>query len=64
MRIEVDRTRCEGFGMCEEVAPELYSLDEEGELRVREGELPAELEGLAAAGARVCPVAALRLLRA
>lgn len=61
MRIVVDRSRCEGHGLCEEAAPHLMHLDDEGELVLDHEDLA---EGdLAAAGAavRVCPVAALRL---
>jgi ferredoxin len=61
MRINIDTTRCEGFGMCEEVAPDLFKLDEDGNLHVREGVLPTDLESRAAAGARVCPVGALKI---
>lgn len=62
MRIEVDRHRCEGFGMCEEVAPDLYALDDDGNLQVHEGDLAPGVEARAASGARVCPVAALKLV--
>ncbi len=61
MRIEVIRDRCEGHGLCAEVAPELYDLDDEGYvLFTREGEeVPEPEQPQAVAGARVCPVAAL-----
>ena len=63
MRITVDRPRCEGHGLCEEAAPDLMHLDDEGELvldveEVAEGSPEAVA---AAAATRVCPVAALRL---
>ena len=32
MRIELDRPRCEGHGLCEEAAPALMHLDDDGEL--------------------------------
>ena len=61
MNIVLDRPRCEGHGLCEEVAPNLMHLDDEGELvldveRVDDADLEA-----AKAAVRVCPVAALRL---
>lgn len=61
MKIIVDRPRCEGHGLCEEAAPQLMHLDDDGELvfdreDVSEAELP-----LANAAVRVCPVAALRV---
>lgn len=61
MRIILDRPRCEGHGLCEEAAPQLMHLDDDGELvidheQVADPDLPA-----ANAAVRVCPVAALRL---
>jgi ferredoxin len=63
MRIVVDRPRCEGHGLCEEAAPRLLHLDDEGELvldleEIEEGSADA---AAASAAVRVCPVAALRL---
>jgi ferredoxin len=60
--IEVDRDRCEGHGLCEQTAPELYRLDDEGELELRVADLSPDLRVKAEAGARVCPVAALRVV--
>ncbi|MEE2035486.1 ferredoxin [Rhodococcus chondri] len=63
MKIVLDRPRCEGHGLCEEAAPTLMHLDDDGELVLDVDELPAGSAELAAAGAavRVCPVAALKL---
>lgn len=62
--IELDRPRCEGHGLCEEAAPGLMHLDDDGELVIDAPELDAaDAAALEAARAavRVCPVAALRL---
>ena len=32
MKIVLDRPRCEGHGLCEEAAPALLHLDDDGEL--------------------------------
>jgi ferredoxin len=61
-RIELDRDRCEGHGLCEETAPEIYRLDDDGELELLVEDVPPQLQAKAEAGARVCPVAALRVL--
>ena len=63
MRIELDRPRCEGHGLCEEEAPSLLHLDDEGELVLDRVEVAEGTTDAAAASAavRVCPVAALRL---
>lgn len=60
-RIELDRNRCEGHGLCEQTAPEIYRLDDEGELELPADDVPAERRVKAEAGARVCPVAALKI---
>ncbi|GAA3691031.1 hypothetical protein GCM10023081_30560 [Arthrobacter ginkgonis] len=60
MNIVLDRPRCEGHGLCEEVAPQLMHLDDEGELVLDVENVDKELEA-AQAAVRVCPVAALRL---
>lgn len=62
MRIELDEPRCEGHGLCEEAAPKLMHLDEDGMLILDQVEVEgADLEA-AKAAVRVCPVAALRLV--
>jgi ferredoxin len=60
MRIEVDRERCDGFGLCEQTAPELIRIDDDGEPEILGDAVPAELAGKAEAAGRACPVAALR----
>jgi len=60
MKIVLDRPRCEGHGLCEEVAPQLMHLDDDGELVLDIDTVDEHLEP-AKAAVRVCPVAALRL---
>ena len=59
MKIFLDQNRCEGHGLCEQAAPEVYRLDDDGELDVLQDEVRGQLAAAAQAGARVCPVAAL-----
>lgn len=63
MRLVLDRPRCEGHGLCEEAAPHLVHLDDDGELVIDQEEIEeGSADATAAAAAvRVCPVAALRL---
>lgn len=63
MRIVLDRPRCEGHGLCEEAAPSLMHLDDDGELvlDVEVVEDGSDDAASAAAAVRVCPVAALSL---
>ncbi|OWA00822.1 ferredoxin [Streptomyces sp. CS113] len=61
MKMILDRPRCEGHGLCEEAAPQLMHLDDEGELVLDREEFDAADAALANAAVRVCPVAALRI---
>ena len=63
MRIAADRDRCEGHGLCVDTAPEVYDLDDDAVVVLRYDVVPPELERRAEGGARVCPVAALRIER-
>jgi ferredoxin len=62
MKIVVDRPRCEGHGLCEEAAPALMHLDDEGDLVLDVEELDESQIAVASAAVRVCPVAALSLV--
>ena len=63
MQITVDHDRCEGHGLCEEQAPEVYTLDDAGDVvhRFEGRDVPDDLADAAERGATVCPVAALRV---
>ncbi|MFD0887724.1 ferredoxin [Streptosporangium algeriense] len=64
MKVIVDYNRCEGHGMCEERAGDIFRLDDAGDLHFAyEGEeVPAGREADAKAAAGVCPVAALKIV--
>lgn len=63
IRIEADREACEGHGLCEQVAPAVYQLDDEGIVVLVHDEIDESQQAAAEAGARVCPVAALHVRR-
>lgn len=63
MHVTVNLAACEGHGLCQQAAPEVYELDEEGIVRLRHSEIEESLQAKAEAGARVCPVAALSVQR-
>jgi ferredoxin len=59
-RLVVDRIKCDGYGMCAELLPEVITLDDWGYPMVR-GDVPGELLEHARRAVDVCPVLALRL---
>ncbi|WP_285189431.1 ferredoxin [Rhodococcus sp. MEB041] len=61
MKIDVDSTRCEGYGFCEERAGDLVRLDEDGIPEILVDSVPEERYDAARSAVRSCPVAALRL---
>ena len=63
MQVIADLDKCEGHGLCADVAPEVFDLDDDAVVVVLHDQVPPSLERKAEAGARVCPVAALRVSR-
>lgn len=59
LRITVDRSRCCGYGLCAQICPEVYKLDENGLVYVESDTVPAGLEEEAREGALACPAEAL-----
>lgn len=62
MKIFVDLNRCEGHGLCEEAAPDLFRLDDDGELIVLfdGATVPPGHDDSAASAVHSCPVSALK----
>ena len=60
-RIAVDRTRCDGRGVCAELFPEVITLDDWGYPIVAGGIVPLPLLPQARLAVSSCPVLALRL---
>lgn len=63
-RLRVERTRCDGYGMCAELLPELVALDDWGYPILRDAPVPERLRDLARRAVDACPVLALRLVAA
>jgi ferredoxin len=60
-RVQVDRDRCVGSGVCESLAPEVFELDDDGVLQVHREEPGADdLDGVRDA-VQSCPARALAL---
>ena len=62
MRIEVDRDRCEGVGMCEAMASDVFELDDDEVVHVLDESPPEAQRGHVHAAVQACPVLALALV--
>ena len=61
MRVEIDRNRCESYGVCVQSAPDIFALDDEGDSVVLTPEVTDEMTSGAAMAERSCPMQAVRL---
>lgn len=62
MRALADRGACCGYGVCAEICPEVFKLDEAGLVHVDEDVVPAELVERAREAAEACPQLALQIV--
>ncbi|GAA5079269.1 ferredoxin [Nocardia iowensis] len=61
MRIVADRTRCDGHGMCEALAPNLFRVGDDGIVAPRTDSVDDNDHDLLQLAIDSCPVEALRL---
>jgi ferredoxin len=62
VRIEVDRNLCEGHALCEAIASDFFSVDDEGNLTLLSDEVSSDDVSHVQDAVLACPVAALRLI--
>ena len=60
-RVQVDRDRCVGSGVCESLAPEFFELDDDGVLVVHRSEPDEGQLGAVHDAVQSCPTRALAL---
>ena len=61
MKVVVDRDRCQGHGVCESEAPEVFSVSKQGVLDILDDTPPEVLRGQLEQAVRFCPTGALRI---
>ena len=60
MRVHIDRSKSAGIGVCESLAPEMFEVDEAGQLQLLQGNgVPAGVEEAAEEAIQSCPTGAL-----
>ena len=62
MKVIADYDRCEGHGLCTHEAPDIFELDDDGDLvhHFEGTDIPADQHDAASSAVSACPVAALR----
>ena len=64
LKVVIDKPACCGYGLCAEICPQVFKLDEHGMVFVDDPLVPAGLEAEAQEGADSCPQSALKLVPA
>jgi ferredoxin len=64
LKVVINKPACCGYGVCAEICPEVYKLDENGMVYVDDEIVPAGLEEAAKEGADACPQSALAVVPA
>jgi len=62
LKIKVETNNCVGHARCNAVAPELFTLNDDGYSDLDVVEVPAELEALARRGAKACPEGIIKVI--
>ncbi|MBF16769.1 MAG: ferredoxin [Hirschia sp.] len=64
LKVVINKPACCGYGVCAEICPEVYKLDENGIVYVDDEIVPEGMEDLAREGAEACPQSALKVVNA
>ncbi|MCW2581074.1 MAG: Ferredoxin [Blastococcus sp.] len=63
MKVQVDSTKCDAYGLCGEQFPELFELDDFGYAMARnDGVVQEGREAEAGAAVGICPALAIRIV--
>jgi ferredoxin len=62
LKVRAHPALCEGWGNCHRWAPEVYRLDEDGQIDLHLLHVPPELAEAAWVGAQVCPARAITVI--
>jgi ferredoxin len=62
MKVMVDRTRCNGTGICEITAPAVFEIDDDGALRIITEEVSPDQHEAVKTAIQNCPTQALSIM--
>ncbi len=61
MRATVDKELCIGCGICVDVCPEVFEMDEDDKAQAKVNPIPPEVAGSCREAADQCPVSAIEI---
>jgi ferredoxin len=61
MKVSVDKELCLGCGICAEVCPEVFEMDNDNKAQVKVNQIPPESEGACREAADQCPGSAIKI---
>ena len=61
MRVSVDRALCESHGVCEATAPDVFEIDDDDTMQIKQEELPESEHEAVRLAVRSCPRQALSI---
>jgi ferredoxin len=64
LKVVINKPACCGYGVCAEICPSIYKLDEHGMVYVDDEIVPDGMESLAQEATDACPQSALKLVAA
>lgn len=64
LKVIIDKAACCGYGICNEICPEVYKLDGNGIVYVDDPIVPEGMEDSAREGCDACPQSVLELVEA
>ncbi|MBS9376007.1 ferredoxin [Rhodococcus sp. B50] len=62
MKISLDATKCTGLGICEAIAPEVFEVDDQGDLVLLTDIVPEGMLATIEEAVEGCPTRALRIV--
>ena len=62
MKVEVNQDMCIGCGLCTNIAPDVFSMNNDNKAQAKDGEITEKDQTLVEEAANSCPVSAINLI--
>jgi ferredoxin len=59
--VVVDRDRCQGVGICESLAPDLFEVGDDGQMQLKVADIPDDRRAVCEQAVANCPTQSLTL---